>query len=711
MGDRRTTTDTLTRATARANARWRRDLEAVLGAGAGRALVAVDRTSDIDLERLRADHARTTFETLDVGSGDRLTDGSFDAVLDATRRPDLRRGLFEDAFPRLLPGGRFFVLDHRPAGCDVTGPVAEDVLWPRLFDADASPQGVGRVVLDEHHLLVERSGGSASRVNPGERGLPGLVRRLVRVERPTIAVMGHGGARRLADRLRDVFPDARIVRVRSGMPRPSRHTRLATYGPFDLVIDAGSDAGVSADLLRWCFLHVRRGGSMLVLGVSPLRKQSVGTAEFWQALTYTLSRRGGPPVYERSPELDWSRLALAIGRVDVGPRNVVLRNVVPAMAMLRDRQLRHIAHDRDDPGLRVHRHRPRQLFTSRAILGEGTERDPKRMPETFRVPELQVHEYRDVVCFPMQAVTKGNLALPDSFRHPGYVWLTNRQLEPMGRLFALARRPPSERLEGTYFHLDGELRHHFGHATTEHIGRLWAWPNAKAANPDLRALVSISTDLTALPDWQVALYEAAGVPRDDIVTFRRPIVVDRLIGASPMFSMPNYVHPDIAEVWDRTGAALDACATLDPTPRRIFITRAPGSTRWCHETPELERIVQQHGYAVIRPERFALADQVRMFRRAEAVAGFAGSGMFNLMFASDPKPVLLIRSTAYTASNEYLIASVRGHHLETVACRPDTGHEGGLRRAWASEPVRQPGFHFDLDGDRSRLEQILRSFA
>jgi hypothetical protein len=85
--------------------------------------------------------------------------------------------------------------------------------------------------------------------------------------------------------------------------------------------------------------------------------------------------------------------------------------------------------------------------------------------------------------------------------------------------------------------------------------------------------------------------------------------------------------------------------------------------------------------------------------------------MFNLMFASDPKPVLLIRSTAYTASNEYLIASVRGHHLETVACRPDTGHEGGLRRAWASEPVRQPGFHFDLDGDRSRLEQILRSFA
>jgi hypothetical protein len=85
MGDRRTTTDTLTRATARANARWRRDLEAVLGAGAGRALVAVDRTSDIDLERLRADHPRTTFETLDVGSGDRLTDGSFDAVLDATR--------------------------------------------------------------------------------------------------------------------------------------------------------------------------------------------------------------------------------------------------------------------------------------------------------------------------------------------------------------------------------------------------------------------------------------------------------------------------------------------------------------------------------------------------------------------------------------------------------------------------------------------------
>jgi capsular polysaccharide biosynthesis protein len=337
------------------------------------------------------------------------------------------------------------------------------------------------------------------------------------------------------------------------------------------------------------------------------------------------------------------------------------------------------------------------------------------MPETFELPALQVHEYFDVACFPKQVVSKGNLVLPDTFRHPGYHWLTNRRLEPMGRRFARSLRTPTRRLEGVYFHLDGELRHHFGHATTEHLSRLWAWPAAKAANPDLRALVSIGRNRETLPEWQLALYEAAGVPRDDIVTFRHGVMVDRLIGATPMFSMPTYVHPDIAQVWDRIGATLESHATLDTPPERIFITRAPGSNRWCHETPELERMLERLGYAVIRPELLALPDQVRLFRRAKAVAGFAGSGMFNLMFAPGPKPVLLVRSTGYTASNEYLIATVRGHHIETIACCPDRDSPGRRRRAAPADkanqsPAIRSTFHFDLEGDGRRLEQILRSF-
>jgi capsular polysaccharide biosynthesis protein len=699
--------------------RAQRDLEAALsGSGPHRVLVAVDESPVQDLERLRRARPGVCVEVLEVRSGAGPVGAQFDAVVDATRCPDLRGALFEATFPCLAPEGTFLVLDHRPPGSDQSGPVAEERLWPQLVGSGSSHPHVGRLVLDERHLFVQRSEVPLHRLQSRTPALPALVRGLVDVERPVIAVVGGRRAARSAARLRRALPLAEIVLVRTRMPRPRQHATFATYGPLDLIVDATFDGVASTELLRWGFLHLRRGGSVLVLDGSPLCRRppdSPDSADFWPTLRNLLSHRGAPIVQERSPALEWSGLATAIGRVDVGPRHVVLTNRVPALALLRDRQLRLVAQKRNDPAIQVREHRTGLLFTSRASLGESTERDSRRMPETYQVPELMVREYRDVVCVPKQLVVKGNLVLPDSFRHPEYVWLSNRSVQPMGRLFGRARPVPRRRLEGAYFHLDGELRHHFGHVTTEHLSRLWAWPAAKAADPDLRALVSIAADRSELPGWQLALYEAAGVPREDIVTFRRPVMVERLIGATPMFSMPSYVHPDVVEVWDRVGSALDSRAAVDTPPERIFVTRAPGSTRWCHETPELERIVEGLGYAVIRPERLPLPEQIRLFRRARSVVGFAGSGMFNLMFAADPKPVLLIRSTGYTATNEYMISAVRGHHLETIACRPDVDPRGRRHRAWPADranqsPALRSPFHFDLDGDRRRLEQILRSF-
>ena len=58
------------------------------------------------------------------------------------------------------------------------------------------------------------------------------------------------------------------------------------------------------------------------------------------------------------------------------------------------------------------------------------------------------------------------------------------------------------------------------------------------------------------------------------------------------------------------------------------------------------------------------------------VAGFAGSGMFQIAFAGGPKHVILVGSESYTASNEYLISSVVGHRLDLVLCRPDVPRTG-----------------------------------
>ena len=96
---------------------------------------------------------------------------------------------------------------------------------------------------------------------------------------------------------------------------------------------------------------------------------------------------------------------------------------------------------------------------------------------------------------------------------------------------------------------------------------------------------------------------------------------------------------------------------------------------------EVEALFAGHGFVVVHPEDHPLADQVRMVRDAEVVAGFAGSGMFQIALAGGPKHVVLVGSESYTASNEYLISSVVGHRLDLVLCRPDVVRTAGFDNA------------------------------
>ena len=49
-------------------------------------------------------------------------------------------------------------------------------------------------------------------------------------------------------------------------------------------------------------------------------------------------------------------------------------------------------------------------------------------------------------------------------------------------------------LEGTYFHLDNEIRGFFGHALTEQVSRLWAWDQAIGCIPASRSCSRSTAD-------------------------------------------------------------------------------------------------------------------------------------------------------------------------------------------------------------------------
>ena len=95
---------------------------------------------------------------------------------------------------------------------------------------------------------------------------------------------------------------------------------------------------------------------------------------------------------------------------------------------------------------------------------------------------------------------------------------------------------------------------------------------------------------------------------------------------------------------------------------------------------------------MVHPEDHPLADQVEYVRRAEVVAGFAGSGMFHVAFTGGPRHVVLVSSESYPAHNEYLMCALLGHRLDLVLCEPEVPRVDGLftRESFHSDFTYRP---------------------
>jgi capsular polysaccharide biosynthesis protein len=321
---------------------------------------------------------------------------------------------------------------------------------------------------------------------------------------------------------------------------------------------------------------------------------------------------------------------------------------------------------------------------------------------------MSLREYPDAVCLPGQVAVTGNLVLPDTYRHSRRVRMVNKHTHDVAPRFAAPKRSVEDvpRLEGAYFFLDSEFRGHYGHAMTEQLSRLWAWPRAKAAEPGLRALMAVNRWGPELREFERALYGAAGIAPEDLMLVDGPVRVERLLAATPMFSQPQYIHPDLVHTYTTVSRALVEQAPVRDYPRRIFCARR-SNHRDCRNAEEVEALFARFGFAVVFPERFTLPEQARMFREAEVIAGYAGSAMVSLCLTQSAKRVVLVSSNSYTAKNEYLIASALGHHVSIVWCRAETPMpvDRHSRRAFGSP------FTMDLQREGRQLAEILASLT
>ena len=564
--------------------------------------------------------------------------------------------------------------------------------------------------------LVSAAKRAGWQLNPPVRAmLRDLDAELRSLDRPTVAVLTGPRGRRLDRIIAEAHPGTRVVRVDPMRETSATHVALAAHGPFDVLVDDTRPGG-KVKRFREIFGHVRSGG-VLLMRCPPTE---AGSGEGATGETRDAGLRGylarlverpaadtgaasGAASRERAPELV---LAESLGSVAFKERHILARNKLGLLAKMREDEMNAVIELRSGARARLLDSRPPREFTSQCTLRQNVEHHNHRIKQTYVAPMLSLREYDDVVCVPGQVAVQGNLLLPDTYRHNQQNHLNHRFTHEATPRFArvMADISAPRPLPGTYYYLDNELRGHFGHTMTEQMAKVWAWPMVRAAHPDVRGLLSFRRNPGRVSETEVRIFGAAGIDEDRLVTFEEPVLVEKLISATAMFSMPAYVHPDIRESWQTIGRALAAEAPERPYPKRIFCARRIRK-RSCRNAAQVEQQFAAHGFEVVYPEEFPLAEQARMFREADVVAGFAGSGLFTLSFCESPKRVIMISSESYTAINEYLISSVLGHEIDLFWCapalpQPDSGYRKG---AFESD------FSFDFERDGDRLRKVLSS--
>ncbi len=508
-------------------------------------------------------------------------------------------------------------------------------------------------------------------------------------EDAVIAVLGPA-APGLVEAVRAASPSARVHEIRES--GGERHVTMTALGPFDVIVDRDLARG-RRRRFEDTFFHLRPGGAYLVPGgAEELARPHGRLGDLLDGPEEEPA--GGRPWTARERDL-----------------RVVVRNHVSHRALGRDLVVSH-----EVSGVLAKMREPEyndylaRFETPHRLLSTITAEPPPPQPAGTEGPVPRKHpmhrpmtratislrDYRDVVVAPRQLIIDDRVLLPETFRHHQWSTLLHTQVvDHTARFGRLRAALPAElpRLEGTYLHLDNEFRGHFGHLLTESLSRVWSWPEALRLDPDAKVLVGTTTKRPEPMPYELELYEACGIPRDRVEVLYGPARVERLISGTPMFSHPHYAHPRIAQTWREVGDRLAAQAEDRDWPRRFFVGRR-SDKRACYNGEEVEAIFAEYGFEVVYPEDYTLGEQVRLFRAAEVIGGYAGSGLFQIAFVPEPTHVVMVGAASYTPRNEYLMAAVHGHRIDAVIC-----HTGGRGV--------QTSYSFDLHQEGPFLRGIL----
>lgn len=198
--------------------------------------------------------------------------------------------------------------------------------------------------------------------------------------------------------------------------------------------------------------------------------------------------------------------------------------------------------------------------------------------------------------------------------------------------------------------------------------------------------------------WMWSSLADAGIDQDRLLAYgkhERLALSDALVISPVEYASPSLLRRLQHRMWRAAG--LDP-ASPPPQDKLVYMTRKDTNGRPLVEERDLSRLAEELGFEVVAPETLSLLDQVRLFARAQGIAGPTGAAFTNLAWAQPGTRVLSIFKEEVTMPTFVDLSTILGQHHRWLLGRPVAGFK-------AVHPISGP-FSVDLGLARRELNWV-----
>jgi len=284
---------------------------------------------------------------------------------------------------------------------------------------------------------------------------------------------------------------------------------------------------------------------------------------------------------------------------------------------------------------------------------------------TFR--DVLVHSSAGIVCAD-DVVVIDTLVLTDE---------TQQHYDDGPDGLMLRSRGPVRHLAGRWLSLLGGNHDSYYHWTMDCLGRLAA---ADAQAMEGNAGVLAPAFCRPFHADSFALSGIARQPR--MVAADETLRVDELVVPWSVTGF-HHPHPCMRPYFERIAQAAGTVARGGP--RRIYVDRRIGANRPLANETEVIAALAPLGFVPVRLEKLSLAEQIGLFRHAEAIVAPHGAGLANLVYARPGCRLLELHVDCWVCWCFRHLAAIFDVRYDCVLGRQVPGQQliGGAYRRWS----------------------------